>query len=340
MGFDWVDVLSLETIEPITIRDKYSRGAHYFSPPYIPSSTISGAIASFFFRRRNLNGKIEDLNMWMSHAFPSDRPFELCEPPPLPLATLSREKNGNYLSLALIFARAMKGELQLIDKTKDLSKKVGTVFINNEGSFKPPKKEIITQVTLGYDRRTHYVVEDRGEKYGLLFTQEIIRPGSKFHAIAFLDSSLHEELKEGVRIKIGAFTNKGFGLTEVKVEKSMSFDDYRTGRMRKLESKHEFVTVDVVTFSSRNKLLEIGNPIYEKVRISDFKAWLNGKFYIYRKMIGPGSVLVYPRDNFDPERIVQIELTPPSDALKRFHGIDMIFFDNPFHFDSMSKFGR
>ena len=339
MSFDWVDVLCLEAIEPLIIRDKYSKGAHYSSPPYVPSSTLSGAIASDFFRRRGVNGRIEDLNMWISHAFPSDRPFKLCGSPPLPLTTLSRKEDDTYLSLALLFAKAMKEGPSLLDKMKGLNKKVGTIFINQEERFEPPSKEIITQVALSYERRTHTSIEDRGEKYGLLFTQEVIRPGSKFHALAFLDSSLHEELKKEIEVRIGAFTKKGFGLTRVKVDESMSFDEYRKGRLKVLKSEHEFLTVDIITFSSREKLLELGNPIYEKIRISDFKTWFNGKFYIYKKMMGPGSVLVYPRGNLDPERIIQIELTPPQSALRRFHGLDMVFFDNPFHFDSLLSLG-
>ncbi len=334
MGFDRVALLSIEAMEPLAIRDKYSKGAHYFSPSYIPSSTLSGAIASVFFGKRGSRGSIGDLNLWMSHAFPSDKPFELCGPPPLPLSTLAKREDGNYLSVALLFASAMEEGPHILDKMGKLDKKVGEVFISPSGIFRPPRKEVFTQVALSYDSRTHFYIEVDGERYGLLFTQEVIRPGSKFHSLAFLDDSLYEELKGGTEVRIGAFKKKGFGLAEIKLESSMDFDGYRNERMRRLRPDHKFLTVDVVTFSSRDRVLGLGSPIYEKLRISNFKAWLDGKFYIYRGMIGPGSVLVYPRGDLDPEKIIQIELTPPSDVLRRFHGLDMIFFDNPLHFSS------
>ncbi|WP_125742086.1 RAMP superfamily CRISPR-associated protein [Candidatus Korarchaeum cryptofilum] len=333
MGFDRVAILSVEAMEPLAIRDKYSKGAHYFSPSYIPSSTLSGAIASAFFRKRGSGGNIEDLNLWMSHAFPSDKPFELCGPPPLPLSTLARREDGSYISVALLFANAIERGPHLLDKMGKLDKKVGEVFISPSGIFRPPRKEVFTQVTLSYDSRTHFYVEVGGEKYGLLFTQEVIRPGSKFHSLAFLDDPLYEELKGGAEVRVGAFKRKGFGLVEIKLESSMDFNGYRNERMRRL-SDHEFLTVDVVTFSSKDRFLELGSPLYEKLKVSNFKAWLDGKFYIYRGVIGPGSVLVYPRGDLDPERIIQIELTPPPDVLRRFHGLDMIFFDNPIHFSS------
>ncbi|MEM4582130.1 MAG: hypothetical protein QW092_07200, partial [Candidatus Korarchaeum sp.] len=189
-SFDRVALLSVETLEPLVIRDKYCKGAHYFSPLYLPSSTLSGAILSHLIRRGKLS---KPEGIWMSHAFPGPRdgkvpPFRLGEPPPLPLATISRSESGEYVSVALIFAKAMRDGPSILKEVKALSRKVEPLFFKGtKDAFRPPEKEVYTHVALNYEGRTYAYEKVGEEKYGLLFTEEIIRPGSRFFAIAFLN---------------------------------------------------------------------------------------------------------------------------------------------------------
>ena len=46
----------IKTLEPVIINDKYNRGGFFRSLPYIPSSTISGALISNYFRENKIDG--------------------------------------------------------------------------------------------------------------------------------------------------------------------------------------------------------------------------------------------------------------------------------------------
>ena len=333
----------LETLEPVVIRDRYNRGGFYRSLPYIPSSTISGALLSRFFQERDGGGDIyENLAqrcVWLSHAYPWENDLSMEDTLPLPLKTLAKKKGekDGYVSTAITAARMIDETLvgdEAVNRIRDLDRKVDTVFFSTKGPQKPYTLEAYTHVSIDFRSRTHGVIRRGEEEMGLLYTTESIPPGSRFVLKGFVDREVYDMIKNGVKVKVGSYRNKGYGEVKIEVLEKMDLDDYKELRKNSLAKRAEdkYVILDVVTGIFPQYLEEnLGSPIYERSRKGSFKVWLNGKFHIYKGVIMSGSVFVY-RNEKSVDDYVKMETTPPDDPISRLHGLNMVFFNNPVHF--------
>lgn len=187
----------------------------------------------------------------------------------------------------------------------------------------------------------------------------------KYYSLAFLDDDLASELEGGVEVRIGAGRNKGFGLSQVKATSIEGIEEYRRNRLDKLRGlcSKGFLTVDVLSMARPSFIRRLGRPVYVNAKPGSYKAWIgpDGVFRTYKGMIMQGSVYVFEFDcsqdqgagissfreaggeegrseapagriSINLEDIVEMETTPPEDWLERIHGLDMVFFGNPFHY--------
>jgi len=334
----------LETLEPVVIRGRYNRGGFYRSLPYIPSSTISGALVSHFFQGKGRSGNIyknlAQRCVWLSHAYPWEKDLGIEDPLPLPLKTLAKKRGekDEYASIAVVSARIIDEMLvgdEAVDRIRGLDPKVGTLFFSTRGFQKSYTIEAYTHVSIGFRSRTHEVIRRGEEEMGFLYTTESIPPGSRFVLKGFVDEEVYSMIKNGVKVKVGSCRNKGYGEVRIEVLEEMDLDDYRELRKNFLTkyAEYRYVVLDVATWAFPQYLEEsLGSPIYERSRKGYFKVWLNGKFHIYRSVAMPGSVLVY-RNGKSVDYYVKMETTPPDDPILRLHGLNMVFFNNPFHFE-------
>ena len=343
----------IKTLEPVIINDKYNRGGFFRSLPYIPSSTISGALISNYFRENKIEGdlyeNITQRYVWLSHAFPWDEEksvrLNIADPLPLPLTTLARfrikedkeKKEEKYVSTAILAAEIIDKVLlkdYRIKNFKNLDFKVGTLFLSNKGFQRPYILDVYTHVSLNFKSRVSKMVRNK-EKRGFLYTTENIPIGKTFIFKGFVDKNIYDWMKKEAKIKIGSHRNKGYGEVEVKVLEKMNIDKYREERRRSIEvyGEYKYTVLDVVTYASPQFLEDkLGSPIYQRSKRSCFKTWLNEEFYIYRNIVTTGSVFVY-RNKKSVDEYVKLETTPPGNAISRLHGLNMIFFNNPIHFE-------
>jgi len=338
--------LEIRTLEPLTVRGTYGTGGFYGAHFYIPSSTLAGALVSEFYREKGSAKRgIEEHLIWTSHGFPGE-PSKLGQPPALPLSTLSR-RDDKLVSVAIPMAEAMLKGPSALDPIKDLDPKVGEVYVRcsdetgSPSEEKLPHKIIEVHVALDYGRRTHAMEEtsQKGEaKSGTPFTQEVIEAGKVFHSLTFLSNELLDFLRNGVELKLGSMRSKGYGLCMVRVREELSLDEYIEKRSNMLEDrkKEQWLVVDVLSYLRMRRLAGLGNPVYQKTRPMDVKFWIEGRFHLYRRVAGPGSVLVFKNPmasgSISASDLAKMEVDPPQDPLDTLHGLDMVFFDNPLHF--------
>jgi len=333
---------SLITLEPVVIRGRYNRGGFYRSLPYIPSSTISGALVSHFFQETDKGGDMyENLAqrcVWLSHAYPWDKDLGMEDPLPLPLRTLAKKRGKEeYVSTAVAAARIIDETLvgdETVDKIRELDPKVGTVFFSTRDFQRSYTLEAYTHVSIDFRSRSHGVIRRGEEEMGLLYTTESIPTGSRFVFKGFVDEEIYDMIKNGVKVRVGSYRNKGYGEVKIEVLEEMNLDDYRELRRNSLAAHADdrYMVLDVVTWAFPQYLEEnLGPPIYERSRRGCFKVWLNGKFHIYKGVAMSGSVFMY-RNKKSVDDYVRIETTPPDDPISRLHGLNMVFFNNPVHF--------
>ena len=351
MVVDLVLYLEVQALEPIAVRGSYGVGGFYRSPNYIPSSTLAGSLINEYYQSGSQRG---DPEIWVSHAFPGPPP-ELGKPPALSPRTLSLKPNGELASVALTFAEAIRDGPGVLSQIQGHNPKVSGSFILHDCSrVAAPKKSTEIHVALDYERRTHAIATTQGGETGLLFTQEVILPfkegertvhGQRFHALAFLNEPMYDFLKEGIEVRVGSMRSKGYGLVRVAPKKVNSqvevvdIDQYRNIRSREISRwvEEEWLVADVLNQVRPQFLHGLGRVVFKKVTILDAKFWYMGNFHLYRGIYGPGSVFVLENPvrggSMSVNQLVRKETTPPQDPVDMIHGMDMLFFDNPAHFN-------
>jgi len=329
----------VKLIEPTIITKKYWKGGFLESYDFIPSSTLTGGIISYINRNSPKPSnekellkllKERNIRIWISHAFPYEGDkIDVLDPLPLPISTVAIAENTEYVSYALLIAKYHMGEKELIKRISRLNFKVprGFFLIKNDRAvmFKVKDWYVYTHVALDHERRT------AAEK--LLYTIESLNSGNSFAFKGVLDEATLDEIKGGLEIRLGMKKSAGYGLSKVEICDYMPISKYiekRAGQIGKFKEK--IVTVDVVTYSYVDRILSLKmEMVFHKMYVSNEKAFVINKFNLYKNVIHPGSVFVFKRDK-DPYDLAKIEVSLPSDPFEMIHGLNMLYFNNPFHF--------
>lgn len=349
-------LVELKTLEPVAIISKKGKSKFVDSLPFIPASTILGAIGRKLIQEniKNGTGKCKDVQkpynppncdqcdqkcfykiiskgeLKLTHATRGNWGFDSPGIVNLQSVAKSREKDERRDILLDDFLEWLGwiGEKEFKESISEEFKKSPTSY--DGGRF--VSEELMSLIRVGISEQT------RTSKENLLYGLTAIKPETIFRFMVLAEEGIKKSLNG--EMKIGAWKSRGMGLVGTKIVNEVSLEEFVKKREKAISNGFEkiggilnkknigtfvFLNDGFLGLSELKKIVEIK---YDKaIKVRRLRRYENGKI-ILQDVISAGSAGIFSSEN--PE--IASVLAEFEVKLISKPWLDWIFFNHPVHF--------
>jgi CRISPR/Cas system CSM-associated protein Csm3 (group 7 of RAMP superfamily) len=349
----------VENQTPLIVKHGLSKGNFYSSLPYIPASTLFGAIESYILEtsdEKNIKNALNEIwqnknineQPWFSNAYiteldSSHNVFSPLNPPDMQSFFVRWTPAGvEYVDCAFNLAKDVEN--------KDMKKGSPDAWFIYNGKIKPITVRWLqtTHVSIDPYTRTSVFRDVEGERKGELYNVRALLPNHRFHFKVVTTEDNFEIIKRALQdgVQVGGLRSKGYGVIKsVSSFGPIRIEEYVEKRIEELQGNDIFITF--ITDCHENLI----TTLKERFGVSSDKNWqknseliyydyLSNSFIKIKNCIKKGSFIYIDQIN-DLDGIMRgllhLEVSAPEVPEYRRAGMGWLYVNHPVHFLEGSK---